>query len=84
MYIDKKSIPEIIKNEINMKKLTELLTSAMAEYDSFEYSITYDNLYIINLENTYGWHKTRGMKWKCVGAKRIYKIEENRIFSYSV
>jgi len=34
MYIDKKSIPEIIRNEIDMKKLTELLTSAMTEYDS--------------------------------------------------
>jgi len=86
MYIDKKSMPESIKDIIKVKELEKLLTEAKEEYNTFSYTLNYNNQYLIDVEITYEWHKTKGMKWEVIGARYIYLIDEKegKRYSYAI
>jgi len=78
MYIDKKSLPNDIISEINMRTLTlKLKQEEETTGGDFEHNVNYNDQYLIKLEMTYNIHKTRGMKWKVIGYKYIYKITED-------
>jgi len=85
MYINKKSMPESIKGKIKIKDLEKLLEIEKTEYDTFEYMLIYNNEYIIHVDRTFEWHKTKGAEYKITSVKYIYLIdEEGRRYSYAV
>lgn len=71
MYINKKSIPEALIPEVEVKKLESLLAVQNEEYGSFEHDINYNDEYVFNLVMTYELHKTKGMKWNVSGVRQI-------------
>ena len=84
MTINKKTFPDFLKNEIDIKKLLSLLEEEDKKNGDFAHVVRYGN-FVFDIENTYNVRSGKGYKWDIVRIGQIYSEDETgRTKSYKI